>query len=70
MPVAADALPFVPADLDDARFLQAIFMMADGFLCRRATDANFDAAEAAETLFAAMRGLAQVLLLPAQDPAR
>ena len=57
----------LPANLDDARFLQAIFMMADGFFCRRAMDPNFDAAEAAETLFAAMRGLAQVLLLPAPD---
>lgn len=57
----------LPANLDDARFLQAIFMMADGFFCRRAVDPNFDAAMGAETLFAAMRGLAQVLLLPAQD---
>jgi len=54
----------LPADLDDARFLQAVFMMADGFFCRRATDPSFDAAMAAETLFTAMRGLAQVLLLP------
>jgi AcrR family transcriptional regulator len=53
----------LPADLDDARFLQAVFMMADGFFCRRATDPSFDAAMAAETLFTAMRGLAQVLLL-------
>jgi TetR/AcrR family transcriptional repressor of uid operon len=52
----------LPADLDDARFLQAVFMMADGFLCRRATDPTFDAAMAADTLFAAMRGLARVLL--------
>jgi AcrR family transcriptional regulator len=57
----------LPADLDDARFLQAIFMMADGFFCRRGTDPNFDAAMAADTLFRAMRGLAQVLVLP---PAR
>lgn len=54
----------LPADLDDARFLQAIFMMADGFFCRRAMDPAFDAAMAAETLFTAMRGLARVLLLP------
>lgn len=60
----------LPADLDDARFLQAIFMMADGFFCRRAMDPAFDAAMAAETLFAAMRGLAQVLRLPAPDEAR
>ncbi len=52
----------LPADLDEARFLQAIFMMADGFFCRRATDPGFDAAGAAETLFVAMRGLARVLL--------
>ncbi|OYX58321.1 MAG: hypothetical protein B7Y93_01850 [Micrococcales bacterium 32-70-13] len=52
----------LPADLDDARFLQAVFMMADGFLCRRATDPTFDTAMAADTLFAAMRGLARVLL--------
>ncbi len=54
----------LPANLDDARFLQAIFMMADGFLCRRATDPQFDPAMAAETLFKAMRGLARVLLQP------
>jgi AcrR family transcriptional regulator len=59
----------LPENLDDPRFLQAIFMMADGFFCRRAMDPNFDAAAAAETLFAAMRGLAQVLLLPADDTA-
>ena len=52
----------LPADLDEARFLQAIFMMADGFFCRRATDPGFDAAGAADTLFVAMRGLARVLL--------
>jgi AcrR family transcriptional regulator len=57
----------LPANLDDARFLRAIFMMGDGLFCRRAVDPSFDAAEAAETLFAAMRGLAQVLLLPTQD---
>jgi TetR/AcrR family transcriptional repressor of uid operon len=60
----------LPANLDDARFLQAIFMMADGFFCRRAMDPNFDAAMGAETLFAAMRGLAQVMLLPLQDASR
>jgi TetR/AcrR family transcriptional repressor of uid operon len=65
----AKATGELPANLDDARFLQAIFMMADGFFCRRAMDPNFDAAGAAETLFAAMRGLAQVLLLPAEDTA-
>lgn len=54
----------LPPNLDDARFLQAIFMMADGFLCRRATDPQFDPAMAAETLFKAMRGLAHVLLQP------
>jgi TetR/AcrR family transcriptional repressor of uid operon len=54
----------LPANLDDARFLQAIFMMADGFFCRRATDPSFDPVIAADTLFKAMRGLAQVLLLP------
>lgn len=54
----------LPANLDDARFLQAIFMMADGFFCRRATDPSFDPVMAADTLFKAMRGLAQVLLLP------
>ena len=58
----------LPANLDDASFLQAIFMMADGFFCRRATDPGFDAAMAADTLFKAMRGLAQVLLLPEQVP--
>jgi len=59
----------LPANLDDARFLQAIFMMADGFFCRRATDPSFDPVEAAETLFRAMRGLAQVLLLPSVESA-
>lgn len=57
----------LPANLDDARFLQAIFMMADGFFCRRATDPGFDAVMAADTLFKAMRGLAQVLLLPESE---
>ncbi len=57
----------LPADLDDARFLQAILLMADGFFCRRATDPHFDVEAVAETLFAAMRGLAQVLLLPSKD---
>ncbi len=61
---AAKASGELPANLDDARFLQAIFMMADGFFCRRAIDPDFDAAAGAETLFASMRGLAQVLLLP------
>lgn len=54
----------LPENLDDGRFLQAIFMMADGFFCRRATDPSFDPVMAADTLFKAMRGLAQVLLLP------
>ncbi|TCR67614.1 TetR/AcrR family transcriptional regulator [Bosea sp. BK604] len=54
----------LPANLDDGRFLQAIFMMADGFFCRKAIEADFDAAAAADTLFAAMRALAQVMLLP------
>ncbi len=62
---AAKANGELPANLDDGRFLQAIFMMADGFFCRRAVEPDFDAAAAAETLFAAMRGLAQVMLLPA-----
>lgn len=67
---AAKASGELPANLDDGRFLQAIFMMADGFFCGRAADPNFDAESAAETLFAAMRGLAQVLLLPASDRAK
>jgi AcrR family transcriptional regulator len=57
----------LPPDLDDARFLQAVFMMADGLFCRRAVDPGFDAAAAAETLFAAMRGLARVLVVPASE---
>lgn len=61
---AARASGELPSNLDQARFLQAIFMMADGFFCRRAVDPDFDAAAGAETLFAAMRGLAQVMLLP------
>jgi hypothetical protein len=67
---AAKASGELPANLDDERFLQAIFMMADGFFCGRAADPNFDTESAAETLFAAMRGLAQVLLLPASDRAQ
>ena len=54
----------LPPRLDEGRFLMAISMMADGFFCRRAVDPDFDAAAGADTLFAAMRGLAQVLLLP------
>lgn len=61
---AAKASGELPRNLDQARFLQAVFMMADGFFCRRAVDPDFDAAAGAETLFAAMRGLAQVMLLP------
>ena len=57
----------LPANLDDKRYLNAIFMMADGFFCRRAVDPNFDAAAGAEALFAAMRGLAQTMLLPLAD---
>lgn len=58
----------LPANLDEARFLQAVFMMADGFFCRRAADPNFDAAMAADTLFRAMRGLALVMVFPAAQP--
>ena len=54
----------LPSNLDQARFLTALFMMADGFFCRRAVDPDFDAAAGADALFAAMRGLAQVMLLP------
>ena len=54
----------LPSNLDQARFLMALFMMADGFFCRRAVDPNFDAAVGAEALIAAMRGLAQTMLLP------
>ncbi|SIR32672.1 MULTISPECIES: TetR/AcrR family transcriptional regulator [unclassified Bosea (in: a-proteobacteria)] len=54
----------LPARLDDRRFLLAISMMADGFLCRRAVDPDFDSATAAETLFISMRVLAQTTLLP------
>lgn len=57
----------LPPNLDETRFLQAVFMMTDGFFCRRATDPSFDPAMAAETLFMAMRGLAQVLLLRSED---
>ncbi|PZU92761.1 MAG: TetR/AcrR family transcriptional regulator [Chelatococcus sp.] len=52
------------ADLDEARFLQATFMMADGLYCRKAVDPTFDYARAADTLFAATRALAQVLVMP------
>jgi AcrR family transcriptional regulator len=54
----------LPARLDEHRFLLAISMMADGFLCRRAVDPTFDSAMAADTLFASMRALAQTTLLP------
>lgn len=64
---AAKASGELPANLDDARFLQAIFMMADGFFCGRAADPNFDPGSAADTLFAAMRALSQVLVLPPPD---
>lgn len=57
----------LPADLDELRFLQAMSMMADGFLCRRAVEPDFDVAAGAETLFSAMRGLAQALSLPPAD---
>jgi AcrR family transcriptional regulator len=63
---AATASGELPANLDQARFLQAIFMMADGFFCRRAVDPNFDAVAGSEALFAAMRALSQVMLLPPQ----
>jgi AcrR family transcriptional regulator len=54
----------LPAGLDEGRFLLAITMLADGFLCRRAVDPAFDEAAAAGTLFTSMRLLAQTLLLP------
>lgn len=54
----------LPPRLDEHRFLLAISMMADGYFCRRAMDPNFDDAVAADTLFAAMRQLAQTMLLP------
>ena len=61
---AAVASGELPSNLDQVRFLQALFMMADGFFCRSAVDPDFDAAAGADALFAAMRGLAQVMLLP------
>ncbi|WP_186418517.1 TetR/AcrR family transcriptional regulator [Bosea sp. CS1GBMeth4] len=61
---AAKASGELPSNLDQARFLQALFMMADGFFCRRAVDPDFDAVAGADALFAAMRGLAQTMLLP------
>lgn len=57
----------LPANLDELRFLQAMSMMADGFLCRRAVEPDFDVAAGAETLFSAMRGLTQALSLPPAD---
>lgn len=57
----------LPQNLDDSRFLAAILMMADGFFCRRAIDPNYDAAEAAETIFAVMRVLAKHLTKTASD---
>lgn len=54
----------LPERLDEQRFLLAISMMADGFLCRRGVDPFFDSALAGKALFAAMRALAQTLLLP------
>lgn len=64
---AAKANGELPANLDDGRFLQAIFMMADGFFCGRAANPDFDTASAADTLFIAMRALAQSLVLPPSD---
>lgn len=66
---AAKASGELPSNLDQARFLQALFMMADGFFCRRAVDPDFDAAAGADALFAAMRGLAQTMLLPSAGDA-
>jgi AcrR family transcriptional regulator len=57
----------LPARLDEQRFLLAISMMADGYFCRRAMDTTFDEVVAADTLFAAMRQLAQTMLLPEED---
>lgn len=65
----AKAIGELPADLDEARFLQTMSMMADGFLCRRAIEPGFDTANAGDTLFAAMRALAQVTRLPAAGAA-
>ncbi len=53
----------LPARLDEHRFLLAVSMMADGFLCRRAVDPGFATELAAQTLFASMRVLAQTTLL-------
>lgn len=64
---AAKAAGELPPNLDEARFLQAMSMMADGFFCRRAIDPEFDLRASAETMFSAMRGLARVMLLPTPD---
>ena len=61
---AAKASGELPSNLDQARFLTALFMMADGFFCRRAMDPTFDIAAAADTLFTGMRQLSQTMLLP------
>jgi TetR/AcrR family transcriptional repressor of uid operon len=65
---SAKAAGELPSNLDDPAFLQVVFMMADGFICRRAADPNFDASQAADALFAAMRRLAQTMLLPDAEP--
>ncbi|MGX5736880.1 TetR/AcrR family transcriptional regulator [Bosea thiooxidans] len=54
----------LPERLDEHRFLLAVSMMADGYFCRRGMDPAFDDRFAAETLFDAMRLLAQTMLLP------
>lgn len=54
----------LPARLDEHRFLLAVSMMADGYFCRRGMDPDFNDRFAAETLFSAMRQLAQTMLLP------
>lgn len=40
----------LPADLDDARYLQILLLMADGIFCRRGIDPDFDAEAAVATL--------------------
>lgn len=60
----------LPERLDIQRFLLAVTLMADGFLCRRAIDPGFDAAQAIEVFFASMRTLAQTTLVPDEETPR
>lgn len=58
----AKASAELPADLDEAQFIAATFMLVDGYMRCRATQAAFDASGGADLLFRCLRIFAQTLV--------